>query len=250
MPFGLKNAPAVFQRCMEEVLRDCFDYSAPYIDDILVFSKDGVEHGEHLRRVLGALSDHGLSIRLSKCEFGKTQLEYLGHLVGKGQVAVPEDRATAMKDFVRPVTKKQLRSFLGMMSYYRRFILNFAKYSSVLSPSTSKSAPSVVDWSSSMLDAFNFLKGALVSVSVLTIPSQEDVFSVHTDASGLGVGATLNVVREGVELPVGFYSKQLQGAEKRYSATELEALAIYKAIFFLNIFCLVVILWSSLIIKL
>ena len=84
MPFGIKNAPAVFQRCMEEVLRDCFDYSAPYIDDILVFSKDGVEHGEHLRRVLGALSDHGLSIRLSKCEFGKTQLEYLGHLVGKG----------------------------------------------------------------------------------------------------------------------------------------------------------------------
>ena len=99
MPFGLKNAPAVFQRCMEEVLRDCFDYSAPYIDDILVFSKDEVEHGEHLRRVLGALSDHGLSIRLSKCEFGKTQLEYLGHLVGKGQVAVPEDRGHCYEGF-------------------------------------------------------------------------------------------------------------------------------------------------------
>ena len=236
MPFGLKNAPAVFQRTMEEVLRNCFDCSAPYIDDILVFSKDGVEHVEHLRRVLGALSDKGLSIKLSKCAFGKTQLEYLGHVVGKGQVAVPEQRATAMAKFVRPVSKKQLRSFLGMMSYYRRFIFNFANYSSVLSPSTSKSAPSVVDWSSSMLDAFNFLKGALVSVTVLTIPSQEDCFTLHTDASGLGVGATLNVVREGVESPVGFYSKQLQGAEKNYSATELEALAIYKAIFFFEHF--------------
>ena len=236
MPFGLKNAPAIFQRCMEEVLRGCSDVAAPYIDDILVFSKDGVEHVSHLRRVVEALSKNGLSLKLAKCEFGRTQLEYLGHLVGKGQVAVPEDRATAMKDFVRPVTKKQLRSFLGMMSYYRRFILNFAKYSSLLSPSTSKFAPSVVDWSSAMLDAFNFFKGALVSVSVLTIPSQEDVFSLHTDASGLGIGATLNVVREGVELPVGFYSRQLQGAEKRYSATELEALAIFKAIFFFEHF--------------
>ena len=168
------------------------------------------------------MKKNGLSLKLSKCEFGRTQLEYLGHVVGKGQVAVPEQRATAMAKFIRPVSKKQLRSFLGMMSYYRRFIFNFANYSSVLSPATSKSAPSVVDWSSSMLDAFNFLKGALVSVTVLTIPSQEDCFSLHTDASGLGVGATLNVVREGVEFPVGFYSKQLQGAEKNYSATELE----------------------------
>ena len=246
MPFGLKNAPAIFQRCMEEVLRDCFDFAAPYIDDILVFSKNGVEHASHLRRVLEALKKNGLSLKLSKCEFGRTQLEYLGHVVGKGQVAVPEQRATAMANFIRPVSKKQLRSFLGMMSYYRRFIFNFANYSSVLSPATSKSAPSVVDWSSSMLDAFNFLKGALVSVTVLTIPSQEDCFSLHTDASGLGVGATLNVVREGVEFPVGFYSKQLQGAEKNYSATELEALAIYKAIFFSNIFYLAEILWYTL----
>ena len=236
MPFGLKNAPAIFQRCMEEVLRGCSDVAAPYIDDILVFSKNGVEHVSHLRRVMEALSRNGLTLKLAKCEFGRTQLEYLGHLVGKGQVAVPEDRATAMKDFVRPVSKKQLRSFLGMMSYYRRFVLNFAKYSSLLSPSTSKFAPSVVDWSSDMLDAFNFLKGALVSVSVLTIPSQEDVFSLHTDASGLGIGATLNVVREGVEYPVAFYSRQLQGAENRYSATELEALAIFKAIFFFEHF--------------
>ena len=230
MPFGLKNAPAIFQRTMEEVLRGCYHCAAPYIDDILVFSANGIDHVGHLREVLSALNQRGLTVKLEKCEFGKTKLEYLGHLIGDGQLAVPRHRAAAMETFILPKTRKQLRSFLGAMSYYRRFILNFASYSSLLSPSTSKSAPSVVVWSSSMLDAFNTLKGALVSVCMLTIPSQEDCFVLHVDASGQGVGATLNVRREGVDLPVAFYSKQLQGAEKRYSATELEALAIFKAI--------------------
>ena len=230
MPFGLRNAPAVFQRTMEEVLRGCYHCSAPYIDDILIFSKDGVVHGDHLRMVLGALEENGLTIKLEKCQFGMNRLEYLGHLIGGGQVAVPRHRATAMADFKQPRSRKDMRSFLGTMSYYRRFIKGFANYSGVLSPATSKSAPNVVDWSSVMLDAFNHLKGALVSVCMLTIPSQEDCFVLHVDASGQGVGATLNVRREGVDLPVAFYSKQLQGAERRYSATELEALAIFKAI--------------------
>ena len=230
MPFGLRNSPAVFQRTMEEVLRGCYHCSAPYIDDILVFSRNGIDHVDHLRQVLKALSEQGLTIKDGKCEFGRTRLEYLGHLIGEGQVAVPRHRATAMEQFIQPRTKKQLRSFLGAMSYYRRFILNYANYSAILSPSTSTSAPSVVDWSSQMLETFTHLKGVLVSVSVLTIPSQEDCFCIHTDASGAGVGATLNVVRKGVELPVAFYSKQLQGAEKRYSATELEGLAVFRAV--------------------
>ena len=236
MPFGLKNAPVLFQRTMEEVLRGCYHCAAPYIDDILVFSKNGVEHIDHLRQVLDALSKHGLTIKSDKCEFGKTRLEYLGHLIGEGQVAVPRHRATAMEEFRKPETKKQLRSFLGAMSYYRRFIKNFANYSGILSPAIAKSAPSVVNWSGERLEAFHYLKGALVSVCMLTIPSQEDCFVLHSDASGLGVGATLNVVREGVELPVAFFSRQLQGAEKRYSATELEALAIFKAINFFDHF--------------
>ena len=236
MPFGLRNAPAIFQRTMEEVLRGCYHCAAPYIDDILVFSKNGVEHIGHLRQVLDALSKHGLTIKSDKCEFGKTRLEYLGHLIREGQVAVPRHRVTAMEEFRKPETKKQLRSFLGAMSYYRRFIKNFANYSGILSPATAKSAPSVVNWSGERLEAFHYLKGALVSVCMLTIPSQEDCFVLHSDASGLGVGATLNVLREGVELPVAFYSRQLQGAETRYSATELEGLAIFKSINFFDHF--------------
>ena len=144
MPFGLRNAPAIFQRTMEEVLRGCYKFSAPYIDDILVFSKNGAEQFEHLRQVLGALSSNGFTVKEDKCEFGRTHLEYLGHLIGDGQLAVPRHRAAAMESFILPKTRTQLRSFLGAMSYYRRFISNYASYSALLSPATSKSAPSVV----------------------------------------------------------------------------------------------------------
>ena len=236
MPFGLRNAPAVFQRTMEEVLRGCYEFAAPYIDDILVFSRNGVEQVEHLREVFKALSSHGLTVKEDKCEFGRTHLEYLGHLIGGGQLAVPSHRAAAMDAFILPKTRTQLRSFLGSMSYYRRFILNFASHSAVLTPATSKSAPSVVVWDDARLRAFTTLKGMLCDVCALTIPSSEDVFVLNTDASGLGIGATLNVIRDGVEKPVAFFSRQLQGAQKHYTATELEGLAVFKAIFFFDHF--------------
>ena len=236
MPFGLRNAPAIFQRTMEEVLRGCHEFSAPYIDDILIFSRNGVEQAGHLREVLRALSMHGLTVKEDKCQFGRTHLEYLGHLIGGGQMAVPSHRAAAMSDFILPKTRTQLRSFLGSMSYYRRFIANFASYSAVLSPATSKAAPSVVVWDGARLKAFTTLKGLLCDVCALTIPSSEDCFSLNTDASGLGIGATLNVMRDGVEKPVAFFSRQLQGAQKHYTATELEGLAVFKSIFFFDHF--------------
>ena len=236
MPFGLRNAPAIFQRVMEIVLRGCYEFSAPYIDDIVIFSKNGVEHIVHLKEVLVALQKNGLTAKLDKCEFGMKRLEYLGHLIGSGEVAVPSHRATAMAEFIQPRTKKQLRAFLGAASYYRRFICNFANYSSLLSPDTSKYAPGVVVWSVEKLEAFHKLKVSLVDVCVLTVPSSEDCFVLHTDASGAGIGATLNVLRDGEEKPVAFYSKQLQGAQKQYSATELEGLAIFKAIYFFSHF--------------
>ena len=232
MPFGLRNAPSVFQRVMEIVLKDCYMCSAPYIDDVVIFSKDGTEHSAHLRCVLQALREHGLTVNIDKCAFGKEQVEYLGHLIGKGQLAVPGHRASAMEEFLVPKTKKQLRSFLGAASYYRRFVKGFAYQSSKLSPDTSKFAPGMVSWDAAKLEAFHTLRVSLVSVCVLTVPCSEDIFSLHTDASGCGIGATLNVIRNGEELPVGYYSKQLQGAQKHYSATELEGLAIFKAVFY------------------
>ena len=230
MPFGLKNAPAMFQRLMEVVLGDCYNYSAPYIDDVIVFSENAEEHVQHLRCVLDALRQYGLTIKEAKCEWGRVKLEYLGHVIGGGELAVPAHRAAAMAEYRQPHTKKQLRSFLGAASYYRQFVQGYARLSSVLSPLTTKSAPCVVCWTVEGLEAFARLKVSLVDVCVLTVPSQQDNFVLHTDASGKGIGATLNVIRDGKKLPVAFYSKQLQGAQHHYSATELEGLALFKSI--------------------
>ena len=230
MPFGLKNAPATFQRLMEVVLGDCYHCSAPYIDDIVVFSSSGAEHVEHLRLVLEKMRKFGLTLKESKCQFGREKLEYLGHVIGGGELAVPAHRAAAMADYKQPQTKRQLRSFLGAASYYRQFVQGYARLSSVLTPMTTKSAPSVVCWTVEGLEAFTRLKVSLVDVCVLTVPTQQDNFVLHTDASGRGIGATLNVVRDGRKLPVAYYSKQLQGAQHHYSATELEGLAMFRAI--------------------
>ena len=230
MPFGLKNAPATFQRLMEVVLGDCYHCSAPYIDDVVVFSGSGEEHVQHLRLVMEKLRKFGLTLKEAKCQFGRKKLEYLGHIIGGGELAVPGHRAAAMANYLQPRTKKELRSFLGAASYYRQFVQGYARLSSELSPMTAKSAPSVVCWSAEGLEAFTRLKVSLVDVCVLTVPSHKEDFVLHTDASGKGIGATLNVWRDGKELPVAFFSKQLQGAQHNYSATELEGLALFKSV--------------------
>ena len=191
-----------------------------------------VLHVNNLKKFHGREED---VMRLAVIAENMSEDEDVG-ITMRGELAVPELRATAMEEFKLPVTKKQLRSFLGSMSYYRRFIKDFASYSCIPSPETFKKAPSVVVWNGDRLEAFNTLKGILCTVCALTIPSSEDCFSLNTDASGLGIGATLNVNRDGVEKPVAFFSRQLQGAQKLYSATELEGLAVFKSIFFFDHF--------------
>lgn len=126
--------------------------------------------------------------------------------------------------------KKQLRAFLGSVGYYRQFIQVFAKMSSLLTPATALSAPRVVSWTQEIDSAFIALRESLCAFVILYVPNLCDVFTLHTDASGLGLGACLHIVRYGKELPVAFWSRQLQGAEHNYSAFELETLAIVAAI--------------------
>ena len=178
MPFGLKNAPAIFQRTMEQVLRSCYSWAAPYIDDVLVFSENVGDHAGHLREVLDELECNGLTVKLSKCAFGQQKVEYLGHLIGGGVMAVPAHRATAMAEYLLPKTKRQLRSFLGAASYYRKFVDGFARYTSALSPATSLSAPATVDWTRGRLEAFEDIKVSLVDCCVLTIPTIQDTFTL------------------------------------------------------------------------
>ena len=156
--------------------------------------------------------------------------EYFGHIIGDGKVAVPRQRVTAIQTYKRPRTKSDMHSFLGLIGYYRHFTPGFAQYSALLAPAVAKQAPGEVTWAAEMVDTFVTLCGKLSDVCILTIPTMFDQFQLQTDASGHGLGGELNVVRDGKEMPVAFYSRQLRGAEKQYSATELEALAVVAAI--------------------
>ncbi len=221
---------------MDIVLKDCTSFSCVYIDDILIWSPTWQQHLEDLRHVFGSLRKAGLTCRTEKCEFGKTKLQFLGHYIGNGTLSVPEDRVTAMAEYQRPRTRKQLRSFLGTINYYRKFIPRFHQQSILLTPAISKAAPATVVWDEAMERAFCELKTSLCKRVCLYIPVCSDVYVLETDACRTGVGSVLSVKRDGQLLPVAFYSCQLHGAEKHYSAQELEGLALMKSIHFFSFY--------------
>ncbi len=153
-------------------------------------------------------------------------LRYLGHLVGEVRMSVPEDRVTALAEWPLPYTKNQFKSFLGVVGYYRRFINEFTNHAAVLIPLTTREALEKNVWTSEGEEAFNVLKLSLCHCMCLTVPCPTDEFVLITDACAVTVGGCLHVLRDGVELPVGFFSRILRGAESRYLVSEEEALSI------------------------
>ena len=230
MPFGLRNGPAAFQRLMDSVLHRDKESSQVYIDDIVVFSATWEEHCQHISTVLSRLRDAGLTANASKCQWGQTCCEFLGHWVGMGKVSPADLKVKAVRDFKMPQTKKAVRQFLGLTGYYRRFIPSFAEHSYHLTEATRKTAPERVICSDVLYDEFIYLQDVLCSLPSLTLPVPADEFLLQTDASGVGLGAVLSVVRNEVELPVAFFSKKLLPRERRYSASELEGLAVVVAV--------------------
>ena len=230
MPFGLRNGPAVFQRLMDQILHEDKDFSQVYIDDIAIFSSSRDSHCSDIARVLSRLKGAGLTANVSKCQWGQIRCEFLGHIVGEGKVSPAELKVKAVREFCQPQTKRQIRQFLGLTGYYRKFIQNYAEHTFELTQATRKSAPDCVVCNSVMIDEFVYLKDVLCSLPSLTLPVPGDQFLLQTNASGVGLGAVLSVIREEEELPVAFYSRKLQPRERRYSASELEGLAVVSAV--------------------
>ena len=230
MPFGLRNGPAVFQRLMDQILHRDKDASVVYIDDIAIFSPTWETHCQDIGRILGRLRGAGLTANVKKCMWGQTHCEFLGHWVGGGKVSPADLKVCAVRNFCQPQTKKHVRQFLGLTGYYRKYVRNYAEHSFNLTEATKKSAPERVVWNSALVKEFVYLKDVLCSLPCLTLPIVGDQFLLHTDASGVGLGAILSVVREGEELPVAFFSRKLQPRERNYSASELEGLAVVTAI--------------------
>ncbi len=198
MPFGLTNAPSVFQRLMDNVLVDCNEFAKVYIDDILIVSESWEEHLVHVSRVLRTLREAGLTCKKSKCSFGRRSLEFLGHLVGGGAICVPAARVGVIRNHPLPKTRRQLRAFLGLVGFYRRFIAGFHRWSSVLTPHTSVAMAGELRWTEPMLEAFRELCNSLCDSVSLCVPCASDSFILECDACGTGIGAVLSVVREDV----------------------------------------------------
>jgi len=196
------------------------------MNDLIMFSGNWNAHVQHVRQVLSKLRTAGLTANLAKCHWGGTKMEFLGHLVGEGIMSVPQHRVEVLTSYTRPTTKKGLRAFLGAIGFYRQYVELLAKQTVVLTPLTAKLAPSKIVWTEEGELAFSSICHCISECCSLCIPLPEDVFSVVTDASRLGVGKALHVWHDGKWEATAFYSRQLRGAEKRYSATELEALAL------------------------
>ena len=227
MPFGLQGAPATFQRLVDKVLQGCEEYADAYFDDVIDFSETWKAHLVHLREVLTRLRAANLTLRGRKCKFGVSECVYLGHRVGNGMIQPEQSKVDAVRNMVRPGTKKQVRKFLGLTGYYRRFIPNYATIAAPLSDLTRKSLPKSVIWTVECERAFQQIKDCLCSSPVLYNPDFDREFFVQTDASDRGCGAVLGQTdQDGCEHPVAYFSRKFLPREEKYSAVEKECLAI------------------------
>jgi len=209
MPFGLQGAPATFQRLMNHVLRDVSKFSAAYLDDVVIFSQSWEEHMSHLQQVLQCIRDAGLTINPQKCAVAQKEVEYLGYVIGFGKIKPQVGKVEAIQSFPVPATKKKVKSFLGLVGWYRKFIPHFAERSDVLNNLTKITAPNKVHWSEECDRAFRELKDSICTHSVLHTPDFDKPFTLQTDASGVGLGGVLLQEVDGEMRPVVFLSRKL-----------------------------------------
>ena len=227
MGFGLRNAPATFQRLMNMVVNR-LEGCAVYLDDVVIYSNTWEDHLSRIRALFERFANANLTVNLAKCEFAKATVTYLGKVVGQGHVRPVHAKVTAVEEFPVPTTKKELMRFLGLVGYYRCFCCNFSTV--VASLTDLLKIKSKYIWSTSCQKAFTVVKTLLCSAPVLLAPRLDQPFTLHVDASHVGAGAVLlQADGKGIEHPVSFYSKKFNAYQLNYSVIEKEALALVLA---------------------
>ena len=230
MPFGLKNAPITFQRMINTIFSGMIGNNFfAYLDDLIVCSKDAESHFHSLETVFQKLRDAGLKAKLVKCEFLKSKISFLGHTVDAEGIHTADDKVLAVKNFPQPGNVENVRSFLGLVGYYRSFISHFAAIASPLTQLLKKNV--TFHWHAAQEKSFLDLKHALTNAPILSFPNYEAPFELCTDASSLGLGAVLMQKDDhGKNRAVAYASRTLTPAESNYSVTHLETLAIVWAL--------------------
>ncbi|GJX16782.1 putative reverse transcriptase domain-containing protein [Tanacetum coccineum] len=225
MSFGLTNAPAVFMDLMNRVCKPYLDkFVIVFIDDILIYSKSKKEHEEHLRQILKLLKKEELYAKFSKCEFWISRVQFLGHVIDCRGIHVDPAKIESIKDWASPKTPTEIRQFLGLAGYYRRFIEGFSKIAKTMTKLTQKGVK--FDWGDKQEAAFQLLKQKLCSAPILALPEGSEDFIAYCNASKKGLGAVL-MQREKV---ISYASRQLKIHEKNYTTHDLELGAVVFAL--------------------
>lgn len=224
MPFGLTNAPANFQSLMNSVFKTFLrKFILVFFDDILIYNSSLEEHEQHLKLVFEVMRENKLYAKRSKCAFAVSRVEYLGHFISSEGISTDPAKIQAVQDWPRPATLKQLRGFLGLAGYYRRFVKSFGTIAGPLHALTKTES---FLWSDEAETAFHALKAAMCHAPVLALPLFDKQFVVETDACGQGIGAVL--MQEG--RPLAYISRQLKGKQLHLSIYEKELLAVIFAV--------------------
>ena len=230
LPFGLKNAPATFQRTIRQVLGDLYLKGViPYFDDIIVYSEDIQSHYQLLDKIFQKLINANIKLRKEKCKFVQTQVEYLGFIISHGQQRPAPKKLKAVKEYPEPASTKEVQRFLGLAGWYRRFIPKFSRIAEPLTRLLRKGADFI--WTEHQQSAFNKLKELLTSEPVIGIFDPSKPVIIHTDASGIGLGAILMQPNdENKNHVIAYHSRRFNQHEARYSAPEQEMLAVVEAL--------------------
>ena len=225
LSMGLTNAVATFARIMNELLKDFIGvFVLVYIDDILIYSASIEEHETHVKLVINVLAKHGFKVKLSKCDLIKTSVKFLGHVVSENGLQPNPELIAALYQTPIPKTFKQVKSFIGLATYYRKFIKNFGIIAAPLN--SVKDTGKSIDWTNESQVAYDTLRDILASDLVLIIPNLEEPFILATDSCDYGMGSVLAQLRNDNERPVAYFSKSFTKTERNYSVSEKELFAI------------------------
>ncbi|GBM08849.1 Retrovirus-related Pol polyprotein from transposon 297 [Araneus ventricosus] len=231
LPFDMKNAGSTFQRSMNKALAPHREYCRSYIDDVPIYSQSWRDHLLHIESVFRSLREVGLTVNLEKCAFGHNQVKFLGHIVGSGQHSPDPEKAEVLRNLSRPSTKKELRSFLGLASYYRDYIPNFSEIVLPLTDLSKGKVSNILPWSIEAEEAFVKIKDELIRMPTLHTLDISRPFWLYTDASATAIGTCLAQQDDvGKELPIAFFSKKLTLTQMKWSIIEREALCVLEAL--------------------
>ena len=227
VPFGLAQAPAYFQELMMGILKD-FPFAIAYLDDIIIFSKTLQEHLSHICMVFEKLQTANLSMKKSKCNFFSREIQYLGHILSTTGIRPLPSKTHAIQHMNPPTTPKQVRAFLGLVGYYRKFIKGFTKVAKPLTLLTRQQVK--FEWTSDHQTAFEHLKNTIVQAPILHYPNPNKNYIIYTDASDDACRAQLSQEHDGIEFPITFLSHTFSETQRKWSTTEQEVFGVYYVI--------------------